>query len=216
MAMESLNEFLKKIDFEQDTIFHTEDGILNTSMWDKNGQYVVNGVFKSPFPIEKFTILPKTLADAMSFATDISVVDGKLLKIQSIEVNGTLNLHEAVGREGAPKIEFTEENSFVIKADMISRILKAQKMLGSKLLTVKIENGSSVLRVKGDTEESGLDFKINAPMAATMEINLGEAVFGVFEKSSGFDLQVSVVNGKPVRFGLGSPAFSVFYYVMNQ
>ncbi len=213
--MESLNEFLKKIDFGQDTVFHTIDGKLHTSMWDKNGEYVVTGVFNSPFPVEKFTLPPATLADAMSFATEISM-DKNLLKISSLEVNGTLNLHEVVGREGAPKIDYLDEDSFVIKADMITKIQRAQGMYASKLLSVKIDNGASILRVKGDTEEVGLDFKINTPIDKTMSVLLGDVVYEIFGKTTGFDLRVWVVDGKPVKFGLASPAFSVFYYVMNQ
>ncbi len=218
--MEALNEFLEKIDFKQDTIFHSEDGKMYTSLWDKNGMYVCVGIYNSPFPIEKFILPPKTVMDMMSFATEIKQEDtdnGKILRIKSLEVNGTINLHDSVGREGAPKIEYIEKDTFIIKADMITKILRAQTMFDSKLLIIKaIPNQNVSLIVKGSTPEQHMDFTINTAISSEIEVNLGHAVYDILSKLTSFDVQVWVLNNKPVKFAITTNAFTVFFYVINE
>lgn len=210
--MESLNDFLKKVDFDQDTIFSSGDGKLNTYMWDKNGQYVVVGTFNTPLAVDKFTLPPKTLQDILSFTSEISIEDGKLLDYKSLEVNGKINLHEQTGREGAPKIDFEEADGFLLKSDMITKILRAQKTYNSQQLTIK---GGEYIRVCGSSDQVGANFKLPESKNKA-EVNLGPAVYGILEKSSGFDLKVWILNQKPAKFALGTPSFSVYYYVMNQ
>jgi len=213
--MESLDEFLKKIDFDQDAVFYTEDGKLKASIWDKNAQYCIAGIFNSPFPIEKFTLPPSVLAGALSFATDISV-EQNVLKIHSLEVNGTINLHENVGRVGVPNIEYEDETSFIIKSDMLGKIKRAQKTYSSNNLEISAKEGDFYyINVIGDADQK-LSFKINTPATKNINTLLSNAFYTILDKVSGYDLRVWVLDGKPAKFGLASPAFSVFYYVMNQ
>ncbi len=217
--MEALNEFLKKIDFDQDTIFRSQEGKMYTSMWDKNGMYVCNGIYNSPFSVDQFILPPKTILDVMSFATDItqeSTEKGKVLRIKSIEVNGTINLHDSVGREGAPKVPYIDENTFIIKADMVAKILRVQNTLNSKLLTIQGTPENTTIIVQGSTPEEHIDFVINSPLKEKASVSLGKAVFDVLGKTSGFDVQVWIVDNKPVKLAISSNAFTVFYYIINE
>ena len=217
--MESISEFLKRIDFDQDAIFHTIDDKLHTSTWDRNGLFGIVGIFNDKLPVEKFTLTPKMLSDMLTF-TDLESItiseDKNLLKIQSLEVDGTINLHEEVGREGAPKIEYSDENTFLIKNDMIAKILRARKMYDSKLLQFKTEDDMIKIRVKGATEEAGLDFKIHNKLSDKINLTVGSIIYDILEKSSGYDVHVWLLDDKPVRLGISSSSFSILYYVMNQ